>query len=184
LIDLKAIIKPNLNRIADVVRVRIGGSATGTYMRDSGATTPEAQKALGRNKRRGAGALRIVSGRLARSLTGSRTGGNVEGSTEAKLSGNSVSVTMKTDVPYANVHEYGFTGSIQVPQHQRRITQAFGRELDSPKTVQVRGHSRQVSIPKRPYLEPAKKAQLPKIKERVTEIVATDLVKRLRKIYG
>lgn len=133
--------------------------------------------------RSGAGPLRILSGRLARSLTGAggRTGGpqgirNVEpssvgairpgglgtrdfpvpgrGSTrfsnEAinrvdKLQGG-VRLTKGSRVPYAAVHEHGWSGTQHVRQHTR--TGPHG-------THTVDAHTRTLSIPARPFLEPA-----------------------------
>lgn len=52
----------------------------------------------------------------------------------------------------AHVHQFGFQGTIQIPAHDRTITQAFGIPLPSPKTFQVRAHSAQQNIPKRAFL--------------------------------
>lgn len=57
-------------------------------------------------------------------------------------------------VPYARIHEYGFTGNEQVKAHTRLIHMAFGRAID-PRTVEVRGHTRYVAVKARPYVRPA-----------------------------
>jgi phage gpG-like protein len=58
------------------------------------------------------------------------------------------------NVPYAAVHEFGFRGTVQVPAHSRRMTQAFGRPVD-PRQVAVQAHSMRMNIRARPYLRPA-----------------------------
>ena len=67
--------------------------------------------AKGEPKRRSpldGGPLRIVSGRLARSLTGARTGTNQPESIYRVASGaGDVKVTFGSAVPYAAIHEYG-----------------------------------------------------------------------------
>ena len=60
-----------------------------------------------------------------------------------------------TNVEYAAAQEFGFSGAEQVRPHQRRLTHAFGVRLRSPISVQVRGYSRQMNIPERPFLRPA-----------------------------
>lgn len=50
-------------------------------------------------------------------------------------------------VPYARVHEFGFRGIVQVPQHRRRAP--------SGTVHSVRSHSRKANIQARPYLRPA-----------------------------
>lgn len=170
--DFERILRRKTERFADIARTKIGGSATTKYMRDSGAVTPDMQN-LGRNRRTGKGSLRIVSGRLARSLTGARTavvGMNSEGVYSVRQSGTKTTIEYGTKVPYARAHEEGFSGNVQIPSHTRRITQAFGRQIE-PKTVQVSAHSKNMNIPARPYLSPALDDQLPKIKEDAQNIL-------------
>lgn len=57
-------------------------------------------------------------------------------------------------IPYARLHEYGYQGPFQIPAHQRRITQDFGRKID-PKVVNVKAHIANRRYPPRPYLTPA-----------------------------
>lgn len=47
-------------------------------------------------------------------------------------------------VPYARVHNEGFTGSVVVPAHDRRTKKG--------KTVQVKAHKRMMRIPQRQFL--------------------------------
>lgn len=61
-------------------------------------------------------------------------------------------VAIGTPLVYGGVHQNGFDGRINVPAHQRRITQAFGKALKAPKTISVSAFSRQMSMPQREYL--------------------------------
>lgn len=57
-------------------------------------------------------------------------------------------------VPYAAVHEFGYQGPAHVRAHTRRMTQAFGRNVE-PREISVGPHTRFLNIRKRPYLRPA-----------------------------
>lgn len=66
------------------------------------------------------------------------------------VGGNSVVVSdIGTNVAYAGTHEMGYSGPVQVPQHTRTITTAFGKKLEKPVEVQVRQHTRQLDMPAR-----------------------------------
>lgn len=53
---------------------------------------------------------------------------------------------------YAGVHQFGFTGSVQVPAHTRVVRKIFGRPTKAPVVQSVRAHARKMDIPARPYL--------------------------------
>lgn len=57
-----------------------------------------------------------------------------------------------TNKEYAAAHEYGFTGVVNVQDHLRTITSAFGKALLAPKQVTVRAHSRNMALPERSFL--------------------------------
>ena len=62
-------------------------------------------------------------------------------------------VQIGTNVVYGAVHQLGSADEpVKVPAHQRRITQAFGRELRFPVWVDVGAYSFVQNIPARPYL--------------------------------
>ncbi|MDW7643443.1 MAG: phage virion morphogenesis protein [Desulfuromonadales bacterium] len=61
-------------------------------------------------------------------------------------------VVVGTDVPYAAAHQFGFSGQVQVPQHNRRITKVFGKKLKFPVWGTVNPFSFQQEIPARPFL--------------------------------
>lgn len=49
-----------------------------------------------------------------------------------------------TNIPYALINEFGFSGTQQVRAHTRTITQVFGRRIQ-PKDVLVKAHPRVVN---------------------------------------
>lgn len=57
-----------------------------------------------------------------------------------------------TNIEYGPMHQFGLTGTINVPAHTRVITQAFGKPLASPKTVEVKAHSKKIKVPARPFI--------------------------------
>lgn len=88
------------------------------------------------------GPLRIVTSRLSRSISSAQKGGNRESSYSMDVKGYKMNLTIGSLVPYAAIHEFGFSGTIDVPAHTR---------AGSP----VRAHQRRVNIKARPYLEPS-----------------------------
>lgn len=60
-----------------------------------------------------------------------------------------------TNVEYARVHEYGFSGTVTVKEHLRLIKKAFGKDLKTPREVTVRTHSARVNLPERSFLRSA-----------------------------
>jgi len=74
---------------------------------------------------------------------------------DVSRSGTRQIMEIGTNVVYANVHQFGFSGSVtqNVRAHKRVITQAFGRSI-SPTEVNVKAHSRTIeqNIPARPFL--------------------------------
>lgn len=130
-----------LREFAGVAFSRIAGRAVGRYM----------QNALGEtNRRQPGGPLRILSGRLAKSLTNSEGPAGREGHRTISVSGAKLRAEMGSTVPYAAVHEYGASFSMV---SQRRT----------------------VNIPARPYLRPAMQDEAPKI-DKLARVMLRDLV--------
>jgi hypothetical protein len=136
--------------------VKIGASATTKFMRTGGTGV-----SLG-NPQSGAGTLRRQSGTLARSLIGARSAGAasaLRGGPDSVFdlspTSKGIQLTYGSRVDYAAVHEYGFSGPVQVGAHRRTMTTGFGPESAYPMDVTVRAHTRQMDIPARPYLQPA-----------------------------
>jgi len=74
---------------------------------------------------------------------------------EIEAVGNDIRVIVGSfAVPYARVHEFGSTDKVEIPDHDRTITQAFGQQI-APLVVRVRAHKREMNIKARPYLRPA-----------------------------
>lgn len=130
------------------LRTRIAAYVTTKYMRDGssdpGSFTPISFSRRGRARRAGAtvygprptasGPLRILSGRLVRSITGARTGtGASEAIDEMELKNDVLIVRKGSKVPYARIHEFGG----------------------------MAGRGLKTRIPARPYLHPAVTAALP-----------------------
>jgi phage gpG-like protein len=97
--------------------------------------------------------LRNRTGRLWRSIHASDVLDN----------GGEISGTVGTNVEYARVHEYGFSGTVTVKAHMRMITQAWGKNLKNPHEVSVRSHGRQVNLPERSFLRSSLKELAPKL---------------------
>lgn len=57
-----------------------------------------------------------------------------------------------TNLIYGAIHQFGSDEAVQVPAHQRLVTQAFGRELRFPVYANVRAYTFKQNIPGRAYL--------------------------------
>lgn len=109
--------------------------------------------------------LRVRTGRLRRSI-------HPEWDFKPGYSG----ATVGTNVEYAAIHEYGFSGSVQVKSFQREMTKAFGRPI-SPKQVTVRTHTRNVNMPERSFLRSTLTEMTAEIKESLPNAVMKELDK-------
>jgi len=140
----------------------IGERAVNRFMRDTGPTNEP-------NRLGGRGSLRQQTGRLARSYLQTRgrigdTDGSGESIVDIETSETGAVLRKGSEVPYAAVHEFGYTGVQQVEAHTRRITEAFGEPIE-PQTVQVSAHRRPMSMPERPHLRPGLNAAAPDVVE-------------------
>lgn len=57
-----------------------------------------------------------------------------------------------TNLVYGAIQHYGSDDTVQVPSHQRLISQAFGKELATPVLANVGAYSFKQNIEGRPYL--------------------------------
>jgi phage gpG-like protein len=89
------------------------------------------------------GVLKVRSGRLRASIGVEMASGEA-----------GVSSILSLAVPYAAVHEYGFSGTQNVRESLRIVKQAFGRPI-SPVQATIRAHARQVDLPERSFLRSA-----------------------------
>ena len=90
--------------------------------------------------RRGPRSLGVRTNRLRSSLRRNR----------ARITGGlGVVSSIGSNVEYMGVHEFGFSGTVSVRSHTRRVTQAFGVPLSPPVSTNVRAHTRRMDIPER-----------------------------------
>jgi hypothetical protein len=89
--------------------------------------------------------LGVRSGRLRRSIRVTKP--------QANLRTGEISLSYGSNVAYFKIHEFGFTGPVQVKGHTRRgrNTKAgkAAKNAPAPATHQVRAHQRQVKVPAR-----------------------------------
>jgi len=110
--------------------------------------------------------LRVRTGRLRRSI-------HPEWDFRQGYSG----ATVGTNVEYAAIHEYGFSGSVQVKSFQREMTKAFGKPI-SPTQVTVRAHTRNVNMPERSFL----RSTLREMNSEITDSLQVAVTKELNKV--
>ena len=91
--------------------------------------------------------LHVRTGRLRRSIN-----------TRIDQSSTTIRGTVGTNVPYAQIHEYG--GVVNVREHLRAVTQVFGRAV-TPTTATVRAHT--ATYPERSFLRSALREMQPTI---------------------
>lgn len=107
--------------------------------------------------------LRVRTGRLRRSI-------HPEWDFKQGYSG----ATVGTNVEYAAIHEYGFSGSVQVKSFQREMTKAFGKPI-SPTQVTVRAHTRNANMPERSFLRTTLREMNSEIVEGLQKAIAKEL---------
>jgi phage gpG-like protein len=102
--------------------------------------------------------LHVRTGRLRRSI-------NLRLDDE----GNQVTASVGTNVEYARVHELGFSGTVNVPQHSRK---SHMRRVEGKKKRKriaaaevVRAHQRRMHIRPRPFLGPSLAEMAPAIQQ-------------------
>jgi hypothetical protein len=149
------------------IRTILAMSATSAYMRYAGAR-------VGPRAPDDRGPLRIVTGRLSRSLTGALGAGGGRGLREDisdfSWSGGGGQMTFGTRVPYAPVHEEGWSGVVRA--HTRTVRVVFGRKV-APHSVQVSAHPR--TVRSRAFLSPAVTATQSLVLGRLGEAIAEAL---------
>lgn len=129
--------------------LRIQSTARGKYFLSAG---PRIGRVTGSR-------LHRRTGRLSRSI-------NVRGPILTAGADGGVSAAEAltgTNVAYAAHWELGFHGRVQVKSHTRKVKEAFGRKLKEPTIAVVRPYSRQVDDDARPFLQPARDDEAPKI---------------------
>jgi len=157
----------------------IGAIAVSRYMRDAGKAAGRGDTTLGPNR---TDTLRIVTGRLSRSLTGARTDRGAPESINRvrRIEDTAVQLVKGSKVPYAEVHERGFQGAVDVRPHRRTMKQGFGPDSLYPMEVVVGRHTRQMDIPARPFLSPAVEDYRPQLQEKAAEEIRKTIREVLR----
>jgi len=88
------------------------------------------------------------------------------------------SVTITNPVPYAEVHNEGFDGTVSIPQHTRNLSlsnKRKGKKKTEGKTsTTVKAHSRHMRIPQRQFIGPS---------PRIDEIVKKELEDTINNIF-
>ena len=110
--------------------------------------------------------LRVRTGRLRRSI-------HPEWDFRQGYSG----ATVGTNVEYAAIHEYGFSGSVQVKSFQREMTKAFGKPISTTQ-VTVRAHTRNINMAERSFL----RSTLREMNSEITDSLQVAVTKELNKV--
>jgi hypothetical protein len=71
---------------------------------------------------------------------------------------------------YAAAQNYGFSGTVDVRAHTRRISQAFGRAI-SPREINVGAHAMRMNLPARNYMESSLAEFQPRVEAELSEAV-------------
>ncbi|HXA46047.1 MAG TPA: HK97 gp10 family phage protein [Burkholderiaceae bacterium] len=69
--------------------------------------------------------------------------------------GNIFGATIGSNLAYARALEYGFQGTVEVPECERMQTMAFGRQMADPHMVAVRSHPMNMNLAAHPFMGPA-----------------------------
>lgn len=108
--------------------------------------------------------LNVRTGRLRRSIT------YVVNKTPSRITG-----IVGTNVEYARAHELGFSGEVSVKAHLREIKKAWGKDI-TPRTVEVRTHSRQVNLPAKSFLRSAMEEMTPEIIQTLQQSIRQGII--------
>lgn len=95
---------------------------------------------------------KVISEKLSGQVLKNRTG-TLRRSIIERVEETDTAITgiVGTNLVYAAVHEYGFSGTVNVREHTRRVTMAFGRTI-APVETTVRAHPMRMNLPERSYL--------------------------------
>lgn len=109
--------------------------------------------------------LAIVKAKLSGPVLKNRTG-RLRRSINERLTetADEISASVGTNVNYARAHELGFEGVVNVREHLRTITQAFGNPI-APTQVHVGAHPRHMRLPVRSFLRSTLREEAPAIRE-------------------
>jgi phage gpG-like protein len=57
-----------------------------------------------------------------------------------------------SNLAYASGHQEGFSGSVNISAHTRRLTKVFGRKIRFPVYANIKASTRHMDIPQRQFL--------------------------------
>lgn len=101
--------------------------------------------------------LKVRTGRLRNSIH-----------SKVEVNNNLITGKVQTNVKYAKVHEYGFSGNVTIRAHLRNIKQAFGKQI-APKTIQIGSYTRKAIFPQRSFLRSALSDMKAEIKQEIRQ---------------
>lgn len=105
--------------------------------------------------------LHVRTGTLRRSINA-----------DVKDSGWAIHGIVGTNVHYGRIHEFGFTGAVEIKEHLRMVKQAWGKPLKNPHKVSVKAHSRTIKLPERSFLRSALKDMAPDVRKELESAIA------------
>jgi phage gpG-like protein len=106
--------------------------------------------------------LHVRSGRLQRSIT----------QRPVDFGTAKPSAVVGTNVSYAKPHEFGFQGTVNVPEHLRMQKLAWGREMKDLRQVVVRAHPMRLNFPERSFMRSALAEMRPEILGQIARAVS------------
>jgi len=76
-----------------------------------------------------------------------------------------------TNVEYAAVHEFGFTGTVSVDAHKRTMEKGFGDPSQYPMTVTIPAHTRRMDVEGTFYMTKAAQAAKQTYSKRIRDAI-------------
>jgi phage gpG-like protein len=100
--------------------------------------------------------LKVQTGRLRRSIN-----------YKIGETGTGIEARVGTNVEYARIHEFGFSGTVNVREHMRKAKKAYT----------VKAHTRRVNLPERSFMRSSMKDMRQDIDQRIARVVGQAIAK-------
>lgn len=107
--------------------------------------------------------LNVQTGRLRRSINYKLT-----------ETGTGIEARVGTNVEYARIHEFGFSGTVKVREHMRKAKEAY----------KVRAHTRRVKLPERSFLRSSLQDMRQDIDQRIARVVGQSIARGVKGELG
>jgi len=109
-----------------------------------------------------------LSGQVLHNVTG-----NLRASINQRVEdmGQSIVGSVGTNLVYARPQEMGFDGQVNIREHLRTVTMAWGRELKAPVICIVQAHSAHMHLPERSFLRSALDEMRPQVRAELLEAI-------------